>query len=1012
MTEGTANPRGSIWHRWEPHTHTPDTKLNDQFGGADPWNEFLERIETTDPPIRALGVTDYLSLDTYERVLAEKANGRLDKVDLLFPNIELRFAVTATDGRPVNAHLLVSPESDDHVELAKSFLLNLTFNYHGEDYRCSRGDLIRLGKAVEPTASNDEYALRVGVNQFKVDPDQLIKRLQTSAWAQENIRVAVAGSSKDGTASLQTDSSLAALRTKLEALADIIFASSPKQREFWLGDGAASREVLREKWGGCKPCLHGADGHDHDGTGKPEGDRYSWVKGDLTFESLRQACIEPEGRAWVGDSPPTFAGASNLIDRLAITGSDWLEQSEFLLNPGLVAVIGPRGSGKTAFVEMLAAGTTSTPEEIGSSSFLRRAREHLSVEHAEVRWEDGELTGSDLAEFCQNGWAENRVQYLSQQFVEQLCSGDGLAGGLVHEIERVVFAAHSFDARLGAADFDELRAKMAYRARSARQRSTNDLDDVTDSIHEQQSLAASAPRLKLQKSAKESELARDRADRQRLVGKGQVQRSARYDEITRAFEEVSKRIDAAARREQSILALQDEVEAQRDRVNPAALRRLQADYGSADLTPEQWKAFLLVHKGDVDQVLREALESTRKVLIHLRGPRTGDPADPGVEGPPSDSVVPADSALNELSLHTLALERRRLEALIGTDRRNRQRYDALSQKVSVSEAEIAKLAERIEKAEAAKGEISKLAEIRKAAYAGVVQGLIDEEQALRALYDPLHKIIEDEEGSLKKLRFVVYRKADVVKWATKGEQLLDLRKLGPFRGQGALLTAAQDALKAVWETGSADEVANAVDQFVRDNDLFLHAPEATDEDSHRTWRAAIGKWLYSVDHVQVVYGVQYDGVNIEQLSPGTRGIVLLLLYLAIDLEDTRPLIIDQPEENLDPKSIYDELVPRFKSSKGRRQIVVVTHNANIVVNADADQVIIASAGPHREAKLPLIGYESGGIENARIRQRVCDILEGGVEAFQERALRLRIPIAQRTSSVMGSEGTRTPTTTS
>ena len=117
--------------------------------------------------------------------------------------------------------------------------------------------------------------------------------------------------------------------------------------------------------------------------------------------------------------------------------------------------------------------------------------------------------------------------------------------------------------------------------------------------------------------------------------------------------------------------------------------------------------------------------------------------------------------------------------------------------------------------------------------------------------------------------------------------------------------------------------------------------ERTDQTNYFTWANKIGNWLYSTNHISVNYSVQYDGVNIRQLSPGTRGIVLLLLYLAIDKEDDRPLIIDQPEENLDPKSIFDELVPLFREVKSRRQIIIVTHNANLVVNTDADQVIVA-----------------------------------------------------------------------
>ncbi len=74
----------------------------------------------------------------------------------------------------------------------------------------------------------------------------------------------------------------------------------------------------------------------------------------------------------------------------------------------------------------------------------------------------------------------------------------------------------------------------------------------------------------------------------------------------------------------------------------------------------------------------------------------------------------------------------------------------------------------------------------------------------------------------------------------------------------------------------------------------------------------------------------------------------------------------------------------------RRQIIIVTHNANLIVNTDADQVIVAKCGPHRPGQLPEIRYQSGGLENPDIRRQVCEILEGGEAAFKERARRLRV----------------------
>ncbi|WP_238537267.1 AAA family ATPase [Pseudomonas sp. R62] len=121
-----------------------------------------------------------------------------------------------------------------------------------------------------------------------------------------------------------------------------------------------------------------------------------------------------------------------------------------------------------------------------------------------------------------------------------------------------------------------------------------------------------------------------------------------------------------------------------------------------------------------------------------------------------------------------------------------------------------------------------------------------------------------------------------------------------------------------------------------------------------------------------------------------RGIVLLLLYLALDDSDDRPLIIDQPEEILDPKSVFDELVSLFIAAKAKRQVIIVTHNANLVINTDADQIIVATSGPSAFGGLPPITYVSGGLENEDIRKVVCEILEGGDIAFQERARRLRV----------------------
>ena len=162
----SSGERGSLWHRWDPHIHTPGTILSDQYPANDGWDQFIARVEASDPPVRVLGITDYYSLTTYEAAVAHRANDRMANVELLFPNVELRLGVGTNSGNPVNVHLLVSPDDPDHVALTRGFLEGLEFEALGEKYRCTPDSIRRLGRAHDPAAVTDEQALAAGTNQL------------------------------------------------------------------------------------------------------------------------------------------------------------------------------------------------------------------------------------------------------------------------------------------------------------------------------------------------------------------------------------------------------------------------------------------------------------------------------------------------------------------------------------------------------------------------------------------------------------------------------------------------------------------------------------------------------------------------------------------------------------------------------------------------------------------------------------------------------------------------------
>lgn len=986
--------RGSVWRRWDPHTHTPDTAMNNQFSGPNVWEEYLAKIEGADPDIEAIGVTDYYVIENYRKVIQYKKEGRLQSTPLIFPNVEIRLDAATGKGKFVNLHLLVSPEDPNHIEYLESLLSGLQFKVMQDQFNCTRADLIRLGKKNNPKIIEDGAALENGANQFKINFQELRDAYRGNGWAKENILIGVAGGSTDGTSGVREPADKT-LRREIEGFAHLIFSSNPAQREFWLGrKPAMSPDEIRRTYNGLKPCLHGSDAHDLESVASPDGDRFTWIKGEANFEALHQACIDPADRAFVGAQPPATAASSQIISGIDVIDAPWLKTPSIPLNSGLVTIIGARGSGKTALADMIAAGCDSIPDSVwkaeksSNPSFLVRAHSLVGNAKVNVKWQAGDaetrkLDGSD----ANDPFNYERVRYLSQQFVEELCSSEGLTDGLLQEIERVIYEAHSEDGRNGAVNFTELLDQRASRHRLARAREAEAVFQISDRIStelEKEKLVAS---YESEVEKKKKLIGAYTADLANLVSKGSEERAKRHEELAKAASEVRANLRRYTGQQQTFLAMQDEVEDTRRNQAPEALRQTRARHPNSGMTDEQWANFLLDYKGPVDDNLTGYLDWVKDKIAELRG-------TPPPSGDPDSAYFPDNTDLNTLNLAMLEAEMKRLERLVNADMDAQLRYSALSDTISAETVALQKLTQLLADAKEAKGRAIQLYKDREAAYGRAFDALVAEQFVLEELYAPLMSKLSTSTGTLKKLSFSVTRIADAERWAEEAEEsLLDLRKGDAFRGKGMLQQKAKELLKSAWETGDSTAVIGAMADFLKrhQKELLDHSPVPnTDEEKFRTWSKRFAQWLYSTSHIQIRYGIQYDGVEISKLSPGTRGIVLMLLYLGLDDKDNRPLLIDQPEENLDPKSVFEELVPLFIETKSHRQVILVTHNANLVINTDADQTIIAEAGPQPQGELPPISYCSGGLENSEIRKAVCEILEGGEEAFQERARRLRV----------------------
>lgn len=979
--------RGSEWHRWEPHIHTPGTVLEDRYP-PNSWDAYLLALEEADPALEAIGITDYCITRSYERFTKEvQRSGRLPG-RLIFPNIELRLDIGTIDGHFVNIHLLVSPEDQNHVEELKRFLGRLRFRAYDDEFACTQDDLVRLGRRADPPMRDDESALRHGVSQFKLNLDNLTEAYRDIEWARRNILIAPAGSS-DGTSGLR-EAADATLRVRIEKAAHAMFASNPKQRDFWLGHGAASANELRANYDGLKPCLWGCDAHALAKVANPDERRLCWIKGLPTFDALRQACIDPE-RAYVGEWPPTWA-TSQVIDEIVVESAPWAATPSVTLNPGLVAIIGARGSGKTALVDIIAAGCDAYVESEDRPSFLVRAREHLSGARASVKWQTGGVPTSFPLDGPVSKRSDTypRARYLSQQFVEDLCSVEGMPE-LIREVERVIFESHSSLDRDGAADFDELVDLRARQYRDAREREEAALANMSDQIGIEIEKRRQVPGLKKQIVEKEKLLKGYEADRKNLLPKKQDKTAERLQQLLDAAEKVRSQVRILANREASLAGLKNEINDLRQNRAPGELRSLKDLYKSIPLIQTEWDRFLLRYTGDVDSLVTTKSNETERSARALKGTKPTAP----IHGDGRFLEPTAD--LSKTTLGVLEAEIERLQQLLAANKETAKRLAAVSKRITEETTAITALNERLVDCEGAFDRAKALTVEREKGYARVFDAILSEERVLSELYAPLMRRLDAAGGTLAKLSFKVTRVVNVAKWARQGEDdLFDLRT-GPFRGIGSLEKIASEMLGSVWKSGTSQDASTAMTAFKNEHQerLLEKAPHPqSDQPKYRAWSRRFAQWLYSTGHISIEYGIEYDKLDIRKLSPGTRGIVLLLLYLALDNEDDRPLIIDQPEENLDPRSIYDELVPLFQAAKQKRQVIMVTHNANLVVNTDADQIIVADAGPRIGAGLPLISYDSGGLDEERIRTSVCDILEGGEQAFRDRARRLRIALAR------------------
>ncbi len=949
--------RGSEWRRWDPHVHTPDTARNDQFGT---WDEYLEAINAQSA-VRVIGVTDYFLFSNYSKLKQYATNGKLPKVDLLIPNVEFRIAPPTDKATALNIHLLVCPDDPEHEQKLHNAFARLTWDYGGDNYSCVPDQLIALGKAVNPSITDERAALEEGVMQFKIDFSTLRKWYRKESWLMAN-SIVVTAAGNDGLSGFYKDGAWAGWRDEITRFSQALFSGRPGEREFWLCRRSKDDIETVMRLGGMKPCLHGSDAHKIDDLFCPAEDRFCWIKADPTFEGLRQVLYEPESRVHIGPSPPLYHDEARVIRNVRLSHSGgWFDDVEIPLNAGLVSIIGQKGSGKSAFAELIAfaAGSWATEEK---GSFLRRAGAHLQQATIELEWADGKVTSQVLG----NEHKDDRaVRYLSQRFVEHLCADDHVGDELVEEIENVIFSYIEPSDTLNASSFQELRA---LRTDSTRTEGERLREDIKRLIREDCDLRDKAAKL-MEKKSKIKTLDNERNGLEKQLPKAKTKEEQKAQERLQEKRTILATLQKEAGEDkhklQKITDIRTSLTSFTARLHRfyTGLAPTLKEIGIADTD-------LFVYRPSFPGDTEKPLAAREKEIRESIRVRDGDKEKPAAG-----------------SIRAIAKEIEALAKQESADKAKSTRIEEIQKRIAAIDTEAGRIDNEIQQIEGPdKQRLAAIASERTEAYKAYFENLKTERDTLEGLYAPVTARLKSNASFAQEqdLEFSIRWEVDLKTWLERGGALFDQRTTIPYGTMTDLTKAAETILVPAWASGDPEQIEPAIGEFLAPfHDTAL--PSSSYRRTSVTNRDIL-EWLYETEHIRLSYGLKYNGTELEKLSPGTKGIVLLILYLGMDVADTRPLIVDQPDENLDNESIYELLTEYFKQAKERRQILLITHNPNLVVNGDSEQVIVATCN-RREDGFPHISYSSGSLENPDIRTIVCRILEGGSTAFRKREKR-------------------------
>lgn len=919
--------RGSEWRKWDLHVHTASS-YDYKYKSSD-CDEILVK-SWREKKLSVVAITDHFVIDAAR---IKKLQSMAPEITI-FPGVELR-----CDKGTSNLHvILIFPNNDldmlatkfniiMRVEKAKKADKDETIYW---DYK----DIVDFVKS-----NNGIVSVHAGKKDKGID-DGITNSLEVNMAIKEEIAnftdIFEMGKSKD-----------------IDNYNKHVFASTEKKPMIICSDNHDPRDYI------LKETL--------------------WIKADTTFEGLLQAIKEPELRFFVGDIPPKMRMvedfSNKFIDSILIKGiarSDTWFADEIPLNYDLVTIIGNKGNGKSALADIIghAGNTHNNKFSFLSTEKFNQKPEFLGKNYKTVlKWKNG-IEEEKLLFPIDNTSLMEKVKYLPQQYIEYVCND--LKNGFNDEIERLIFDYLPQEEKLGMDSLNELIKYLTSNAVSDIDSNKGKLRDINAQIIDNEN--------KISESEKQI-LAGRLAEYQKQLGQEMNNKpddmvkpnidpkiEENLNMLNNNIEDIKKKLEIKRLDLENLTKKQHAIDSTLEQIDKTRL------------SFEEWinKLNAYLTSNGIEETLVGNLEINSEKLQILRQL---------IQKQISDIKLETSTIENDKKDGTLVLQLRKSQQevtkITSTLSQAEVSYQNYLQqltnwkdKVTKISDEMAKIREEIRVLEEDTPlKLNELYNLRKLICKEIylLKKSIVEKYAQKYSYinNSINELkMNDDEKPNIEINFYL----DIISMERVLFNHINQNVKSVFRGK----EQAKENLALLVEPIKIEEFDSIYNSLNKIEEELKSS--VTDYGKVFIDRLEFFNNLYGLDYIKTNYQLKLGAKLLSKLSPGERGLLLLIFYLLLD-KDNCPLIIDQPEDNLDNQSIFDKLVKYIIKAKAQRQIIIVTHNPNIAVACDSEQVIYSSMDKENLQ----IRYSYDSMESPKMRDYIVDVLEGTMPAFEKRS---------------------------